>query len=189
MACSTVIAGFWLSAQRFANSRNSKILRNKNPGFTDLPKGCALSNSSPAIDAGTYLTTVAPTDQGSGTSLIVNNASPFQPGWGGTIADKIAVGAVDNIAEILKAFWGARLVISTKIKSPKIVNLGTTVKILAVHFSRSFQKKKRKESQKQTKINKHVCRQLRILGKITNLIDSDRYAEVTSSGKSRKRLK
>ena len=57
-----------------------------------------LSTGSPAIGAGTYLTTVASGDSGSGTSLIVNDASFFQDGYGilGVNADCIAVTAVTN---------------------------------------------------------------------------------------------
>ena len=41
-----------------------------------------LQASSPAIAAGTYLATVASGDSGSGTSLVVNDASYFQDGYG-----------------------------------------------------------------------------------------------------------
>ena len=41
-----------------------------------------LQASSPAITAGTYLTTVAAGDSGSGTSLVVNDASYFQDSYG-----------------------------------------------------------------------------------------------------------
>ncbi len=42
----------------------------------------SLQAGSPALNAGTYLTTVASGDSGSGTSLVVNDASYFQAGWG-----------------------------------------------------------------------------------------------------------
>jgi hypothetical protein len=41
-----------------------------------------LASGSPAIGAGTYLTKVASTDSGSGTSLTVDNAGFFQDGYG-----------------------------------------------------------------------------------------------------------
>ncbi len=63
-----------------------------------------LQSSSPAIDKGGELTTVAIADTGTGTSLIVTDASYFQDGtWApaGTVqADWIAVGTVDNTVQI-----------------------------------------------------------------------------------------
>jgi hypothetical protein len=55
-----------------------------------------LQSDSPAIAAGRSLTTVAKTDQGSGTSLVVNDAGFFQDGYGisGVKADCIAVSTV-----------------------------------------------------------------------------------------------
>jgi len=61
-----------------------------------------LQAGSPAIAAGTYLTTVASGDSGSGTSLVVNDASYFQDGYGLSNAystvypDCIAVGTASN---------------------------------------------------------------------------------------------
>lgn len=61
-----------------------------------------LKSGSPAIAAGTYLTTVASGDSGSGTLLIVNDASYFQDGYGLSNAystvypDCIAVGTTSN---------------------------------------------------------------------------------------------
>ena len=45
-----------------------------------------LQAGSPAVDAGGPLTTVAAADSGSGTSLVVDDATYFQPGWAGTLA-------------------------------------------------------------------------------------------------------
>jgi hypothetical protein len=63
-----------------------------------------LQSNSPAINAGGALTTVATADTGSGTSLIVTEAGYFQDGtWAplGTVqADWIAVGTVENVAQI-----------------------------------------------------------------------------------------
>lgn len=61
-----------------------------------------LQSGSPAIAAGTYLTTVASGDSGSGTSLVVNDASYFQDGYGlsnaySTVSpDCIAVNTASN---------------------------------------------------------------------------------------------
>jgi hypothetical protein len=57
-----------------------------------------LNPGSPAIGAGTYLTTVAAADSGSGTSLVVNDANFFQDGSGitGVNADCISVTTVTN---------------------------------------------------------------------------------------------
>jgi hypothetical protein len=57
-----------------------------------------LHSDSPALNAGTYLTTVASSDTGSGTSLIVSDAAYFQDGWGipGVGADCISVTTVGN---------------------------------------------------------------------------------------------
>ena len=53
-----------------------------------------LTAASPAVGAGTYLTTVAAADSGSGTSLVVNDASYFQDGYqlSGAKPDQIRVG-------------------------------------------------------------------------------------------------
>ena len=62
--------------------------KNANPLFVNYISPGTESNNyhlqagSPAIAAGTYLTTVASGDSGSGTSLVVNDASYFQDGYG-----------------------------------------------------------------------------------------------------------
>lgn len=58
-----------------------------------------LSSGSPAIGTGTYLTTVASGDSGSGTSLVLNDASFFQDGLGltGVNSDWIRVGASTTV--------------------------------------------------------------------------------------------
>jgi hypothetical protein len=71
----------------------------KNPNFNNVASyDFSLQAGSPAINAGTYLTTVASTDSGSGTSLIVNDAGFFQDGYGiaGVNPDCIAVTTVTN---------------------------------------------------------------------------------------------
>jgi hypothetical protein len=63
-----------------------------------------LSAASHCIDSGTYLTTVAAADAGSGTSLVVNDSKWFQDGTvaptGVMSPDWIAVGTVMNIVQI-----------------------------------------------------------------------------------------
>jgi hypothetical protein len=61
----------------------------------------SIQSNSPAIDAGAALTTVAGSDSGSGTNLIVNDANYFQA-WNipNTYNDWIAVGSNDNIVQI-----------------------------------------------------------------------------------------
>lgn len=57
-----------------------------------------LTSSSPAINAGSYLTTVAATDTGTGTDLIVDDCAYFQDGDTtlGVLADGIRIGASTN---------------------------------------------------------------------------------------------
>jgi hypothetical protein len=74
----------------------NKNPRLKNPGHKDF----SLKSGSPAIDHGGPLTHVASDDSGSGTSLIVDAAEFFQPGWGGALPDTIAIGSVSNVATI-----------------------------------------------------------------------------------------
>jgi hypothetical protein len=82
--------------------------KNANPLFVSYVSPGSLSNDyhlqagSPAIAAGTSLTTVASGDSGSGTSLVVNDASYFQDSYGlsndnSTVyADCISVTTVGN---------------------------------------------------------------------------------------------
>jgi hypothetical protein len=75
------------------------MVLNQGPLFTNVSVGdFSLQSGSPALNAGTYLTTVASTDSGSGTSLIVNDAGFFQDGYGisGVNADCISVTTVSN---------------------------------------------------------------------------------------------
>jgi hypothetical protein len=68
------------------------------PQFVNPDSDFHLQTGSPALNAGTYLTTVASGDSGSGTSLIVNDAGFFQDGYGitGVNSDCIAVTTVTN---------------------------------------------------------------------------------------------
>lgn len=59
-----------------------------------------LQSTSPAINKGGSLTAVASSDTGSGTTLVVTDARPFQDGWAGVSPDWIAVGTTGNIAQI-----------------------------------------------------------------------------------------
>jgi hypothetical protein len=70
-----------------------------NPLFVNYSaNNFSLSSGSPAIGAGTYLTTVSTGDSGSGTSLIVNDAGYFQDGSGiaGVNGDCVSVTTVTN---------------------------------------------------------------------------------------------
>jgi hypothetical protein len=72
---------------------------NQDPLFANgIGYDFSLQRGSPALNAGTYLITVASTDSGSGTSLIVNDAGFFQDGYGipGVNADCISVTTVVN---------------------------------------------------------------------------------------------
>ena len=68
------------------------------PKFVNPSGDFRLQSGSPAIGAGSALTTVAAADSGSGTSLIVNDAGFFQDGYGipAVNADCIAVTTVTN---------------------------------------------------------------------------------------------
>jgi hypothetical protein len=74
---------------------------NQDPLFTNYAADdFSLQAGSPAIEAGGALTTVAVSDSGTGTTLLVNAAYPFQDGWAGVQADTIAVGNVSNTVQI-----------------------------------------------------------------------------------------
>jgi len=63
-----------------------------------------LAAGSPAIDAGANLTNAASYDYGSGTTLLVNDASYFQDGYGltGVQPDWIAIGSPTNPSNIVQ---------------------------------------------------------------------------------------
>lgn len=77
-------------------------VRNQDPLLT----GYTPEVTSPAIDAGGPLTTVAAADTGSGTSIVLTDAAFFQPGWAGTAGDFIAVGTVGNTVQISSINYG-----------------------------------------------------------------------------------
>ena len=79
-----------------------------NPGALDF----SVSSGSPAIDAGGALTTVATGDSGSGTTLLVADASYFSWGWGIAEGDWIAVRTVarpDMLIDFEQGTIGATL--------------------------------------------------------------------------------
>jgi hypothetical protein len=77
----------------YSSEATFAALGSKNPNFANYPTDGTLSSGSPAIGAGVALTTVGSSDTGSGTSLVVNDARFFQPGWGNAQADWIRVGS------------------------------------------------------------------------------------------------
>lgn len=102
--CGTAYGHLYQSGT-FASETGQQVA---NPNFVNYVSPGSLSNDyhlqagSPAIAAGTYLTTVAAGDSGAGTSLVVNDASFFQDGFGlsnanSTVSpDCIAVTTVSN---------------------------------------------------------------------------------------------
>jgi hypothetical protein len=70
----------------------------------------SLQSGSPAVDKGGPLTRVASSDGGSGTTLVVNEAEFFQPGWGGALPDTIAVGSVSNVVQIRSINYGSNTI-------------------------------------------------------------------------------
>lgn len=104
--CSDV-HGHTYGAGSFTSETGNK---NANPLFVNYVSPGSTSNDyhlqagSPAIAQGTYLTTVGSGDSGSGTSLVVSDASYFQDGYGlsnaySTVSgDCIAVGSASNHA-------------------------------------------------------------------------------------------
>jgi hypothetical protein len=104
ITCTTVYGHTYEIGTWMGESHN----QNADPLFVKYVSQGSLSNDyhlqagSPAIAAGTYLTTVASADSGSGTSLIVNDAAYFQDGYGlsnasSTVSpDCVAVGTASN---------------------------------------------------------------------------------------------
>ncbi|MHB8666778.1 MAG: hypothetical protein ACYC7B_04560 [Burkholderiales bacterium] len=86
--CGTVY-GHLYQTGTFASEPGQQIA---DPKFVNYVSDGSLSNNynlragSPAIASGTYLTTIAAGDTGTGTSLIVNDAAYFQDGYGLTNA-------------------------------------------------------------------------------------------------------
>jgi hypothetical protein len=87
-------------------------VKNKDPLLADPDRNdFSLDPDSPARDTGGPLTAVAASDSGAGTSLVVEKAEFFQPGWGGVEADWIAVGSLDNVAQIVSIDYDADTII------------------------------------------------------------------------------
>jgi len=84
---------------------------NLNPLFTSA-SDLHLQAGSQAIGAGGPLTNVASGDSGSGTSLVVNDASFFQDGYGiaGVQPDWIAVGSTNNIVQIASINYATNVI-------------------------------------------------------------------------------
>jgi hypothetical protein len=75
----------------YQNEATYSTLKNLAPSFANYPNSYALSPSSALIDKGGNLTTVT---SGCGTStLTLADVRWFQPGWAGTQADTLAIGA------------------------------------------------------------------------------------------------
>jgi MYXO-CTERM domain-containing protein len=121
----------------------------QDPSFVDQATGnLALQAGSPAIDKGGALTLVTASDSGSGTTLQVDDAHYFQPGWAGTEGDWIAVGSVDNVAQIGAIDYAANTITLTsavarssgdsvwlyKNSSGSVVLIGTAPDIGAFEF-------------------------------------------------------
>jgi hypothetical protein len=89
------------------------------PQFVNYSGGdFSLQATSPALNAGTHLTTVASADAGSGTSLVVNDADFFQDGYGinGVQPDCISVTTVSNHACITAVNYSTKtLTLATSI--------------------------------------------------------------------------
>ena len=86
-------------------------VKNQDPLLVDPARNdFSLDQNSPARDTGGPLTAVANSDSGAGTSLMVEKAEFFQPGWGGAKADWIAVGNVNNVAQIVSIDYDANTI-------------------------------------------------------------------------------
>ena len=79
---------------------SSGLIQNQNPNFVNSASDFHLQAGSPALNAGTSLTTVATADTGSGTTLIVDDSTFFQCLSNVVNCDTIAVGTVGNTALI-----------------------------------------------------------------------------------------
>jgi hypothetical protein len=71
-------------------------LHNQNPLFANFPTDATLQSSSPARNAGVALTTASGSGSNS-AALTVADAHGFQPGWAGTSADWIRIGASTTV--------------------------------------------------------------------------------------------
>lgn len=86
----TSYSGAWNTP--YSSEATYASLHNANPLLANYPTDDSLQASSPAIGAGVALTT-ASSSGSSSTALTAANAHGFQPGWAGTNADWIRIGA------------------------------------------------------------------------------------------------
>jgi hypothetical protein len=102
-----------MTVSSLVNSETSAVI-NQDPLITDPANNdFSLQKGSPAIDKGGPLTNVAAADSGSGTSLIVDKAEFFQPGWGGANPDTIAVGSQKSVALISSIDYNSNTIVLT----------------------------------------------------------------------------
>ncbi|HZQ21083.1 MAG TPA: hypothetical protein VFA90_20595 [Terriglobales bacterium] len=90
------IFGYGYESGHWTDDTTNRLSDPQFVGYSSTGLGnLSLQSGSPAAGAGTYLTTVASSDSGSGTSLVVSDANFFQDGSGipGVNADCIAVGS------------------------------------------------------------------------------------------------
>lgn len=87
-------SGSWNSP--YSAEATYTALRNKDPLFANYPTDGTLQAGSPAINAGVALTTAVGSGSSS-TSLTVANSHGLQPGWAGTNADFIRIGASTTV--------------------------------------------------------------------------------------------
>jgi hypothetical protein len=87
----TGFSGSWDAV--YQSEATYSTLANQDPKFANFPTDGTLQSASPARSNGVALTTASGSGSSS-TSLTVANAHVFQPGWAGTQADTIRVGAL-----------------------------------------------------------------------------------------------
>jgi hypothetical protein len=89
LAFTTAYAGGWNSP--YTGEATYAALHSQDPKFANYPTDDSLQASSPAKGAGVALTTVS--SGCNSTSLVFTDSHFFQPGWAGTNADWVRVGA------------------------------------------------------------------------------------------------
>lgn len=124
----TTIYGHAYQSGLFTGDAGNKVT---DPKFVNYVSPGSLSNDyhlqsgSPAITAGTFLTTVAAGDSGSGTSLVLTDASYFQDGYGLSNAYSTVSGDCISVTTV-----GNHICITA-------VNYSTNTLTMASGFSRS----------------------------------------------------
>lgn len=94
LAVTTGYSGSWASP--YSSEATYSSLHNQDPLFANYPTDGTLQAESPAVGAGVALTTTVGTGTNS-TALTVADSRYFQPGWAGTEADWIRVGASTTV--------------------------------------------------------------------------------------------